>query len=334
MGYCDSGYFETIQQICLAYLSKNYDFCYLSAMHHKNRDYGADTIIVGSSHAMNGIIEKELTAAGEVVQFSISSQDLYYDFEHIKKAVSEGKRPIKRCMINLGYYTLHQDISLSTSIRELIQLTYLNLFGDETYHNWKEAKKVNPFSRVIFDEEIFPRDIIEELCNYWAEKAILEQNSYYGNLLTRENGNMLGLKKVKWATLNEDEREAYTFDRVNNGHNKHINHIATRAENGAILSEVVDFLVENHIKPYFFITPFTDCYMRHIDPRYKADIIKALDELDYPVEFLDMNDYSEQFDDSDFLDSDHLNLEGAHKATALLNSNICIAEGYGESVNS
>lgn len=44
-----------------------------------------------------------------------------------------------------------------------------------------------------------------------------------------------------------------------------------------------------------------------------------LEDLPYPVEFLDMNDYQEVFGDSDYLDSDHLNLQGALKATNLLN---------------
>ena len=47
--------------------------------------------------------------------------------------------------------------------------------------------------------------------------------------------------------------------------------------------------------------------MKYIDARYKPDILDALDKLNDPVEFLDMNDYSDIFPDEDFIDSDHLN---------------------------
>ena len=130
MGYGDSGYFENLQRICLNYLLNNYDLCYLSAMHLKNRSIGADTVVVGSSHAMNGIIENEMTFVENVIQFSISSQDIYFDYEHVKKAVSEMKKPIRRCLVNLGYYMLYQDLSLSTRLRMLISSVYLNLFGE------------------------------------------------------------------------------------------------------------------------------------------------------------------------------------------------------------
>ena len=155
----------------------------------------------------------------------------------------------------------------------------------------------------------------------------MEQSSYYGNLRTRENNNMLGVKKVLWDSLSESERRAYAENRVLNGHNKHIEHIQTREENGKILSEMVKYLSDNDIKTYFFVTPYTDIYMNLIDSRYKEDMVRFLSDLPYQVEYFDMNDLSNVFVDEDFLDSDHLNLQGAHKATALLNNFIAMAEG-------
>ena len=65
-------YFKDLQQIALHYLLSNYDYCYLDAMHEKNRTIGSKTIISGSSHAMNGIVETELPKG--TINFSISSQ--------------------------------------------------------------------------------------------------------------------------------------------------------------------------------------------------------------------------------------------------------------------
>ena len=83
MRFNQEDYFEIIKKTCIQYLYSNYDYCYLKAMHEKNQIEGADTIIVGSSHAMNGIIESELKNGGGVISFCISSQDLYYDFMHV-----------------------------------------------------------------------------------------------------------------------------------------------------------------------------------------------------------------------------------------------------------
>ncbi len=320
-------YFEKIKNICVSYLYNNYDFCYLSAMHEKNKNIGADTTIIGSSHAMNGIIENELGNAGDVISFCISSQDLYYDFEHIKRAVEKGARPIKRCLMNLGYYMMYQDLSMSKQIRIIIPETYMNLFGDYCVHNYRDAIRIDLMKNVDIDTELYPYETVSDLCRFWGINALKEQSTFYGPLMKRENNNMLGVKHVIWKELSDEQKTDYVINRVVNGHNKHINHLDTRKENGIILEEMVKYLHEHKIKTYFFITPFTKKYNEYIEPKYLPDIFKALDSLKYPVEFLDMNDYGDYFDDSDFIDSDHLNELGAHKATAILNNYIKLVEG-------
>ena len=326
MSYLDVSYFEEIKNISLQYLTRNYDYCYLKAMHEKNRLEGADTIIVGSSHSMNGIIEKELTNAGDVIQFSISSQDLFYDYENLKMAIKEAKRSIQRCLINLGYYMLYQDLSKSPMLQGIISTTYMNLFGDDKVHNFEGAKRVDLFQDISFDREKYPEEAIKEICSYWSNKVMHEQSSYYGSLLPRQNANLLGVKKVIWHLMSQEDKDNYAQNRTINGHNKLIKHADSRRENEEILRNMVKLLYENGIKIYFFITPYTRAYMNYIDPEYKPDIFKTLDGLELPVEFLDMNDYLEEFDDSDFLDSDHLNDIGASKATTLLNNFIGMVE--------
>lgn len=66
------------------------------------------------------------------------------------------------------------------------------------------------------------------------------------------------------------------------------------------------------------VFPFTKWYNQYINPQYKEDIYQLLDNLDLPVEFLDMNEL-DYFTDSDFLDTDHLNDIGAEKASKVLN---------------
>ena len=332
MNYFDDYYFSGIRDICVEYLQKNYDYSYLSSMLKRNRTIGADTIIVGLSYAMNGIIENELYSAGDVISYSVSSQDLFYDYETVRYAVKNSAKPIKRCLINVAYYALYHDLSKCLTDRWKIPAIYMNLFGDSCFHNYCEAKRINPIDVVEFDRTVYPTEIINSLCLFWTDRVIREQGSYYGDLLKREVNNDLARENIVWAELDDSLRNNYAIRRTENAHKKHIRYAETRKENEVILNDMVEFLKENNIKTYFFVTPFTKEYLAHIDPGYSQDLYNTLDDLDFSVEFLDMNSYGHLFADSDFIDPDHLNLSGAHKATSLLNEFIEVAEGMNEDI--
>ena len=158
MQYNSTAYFEMLKEIIIQFLSKNYDYCYLSAMHEKNRRDGAETMIVGSSHSMNGLLERQME------------------------------------------------------------------------------------------------------------------------------------------------------------------------ENGRLLSEMIGYLVQHEVQPIVLITPYTKHYNRYIDPAYREDINQLLESIPWPLEFFDMNDYADEFVDTDYMDSDHLSLVGAEKTTLLLNQYLQIIQ--------
>ncbi len=54
-----------------------------------------------------------------------------------------------------------------------------------------------------------------------------------------------------------------------------------------------------------------------MNPMFKEELFRVLDEIPYPVYLIDMNDV-EDFIDEDFHDSDHLSDKGAVKATEIL----------------
>ena len=58
-------------------------------------------------------------------------------------------------------------------------------------------------------------------------------------------------------------------------------------------------------------------YLERIDPLYKIYIFNTLDQFKQAVNFIDFNDY-ELFSDDDFLNSDHLNKQGALKLTGIV----------------
>lgn len=314
MKYLSSEYFQKLISIAYEYILRNYDYCYLATMHEKNRRIGAKTIIAGSSHAMNGVVESNLE--GEVINFSISSQDLYYDFQHIKKAVEEGRQKIEICVINIGYYMMYWDLSCGKSMNSLVSTVYYPLLRKS--HHYQMSEEFDMLKNIEFDREMFAEKWIREFADHWARGVFMEEPTFYGSLKTRENNSALALKKVIWNTLLEDEKREVAAHRAND-HNKLKVHEHTRQENVILVREMVEYLIQHDIVPVFVIFPFTKYYNTYIDQEYKADIKKILEDLPYPVEFLDMNDYQEMFDDSDYLDSDHLNLQGALKATGLLN---------------
>ena len=326
MKYYDSDYFNKWSDLAIQYLSNNYDLCYLKAMHGKNSTEGADTIIVGSSHSMNGINEQGLKAAGKAIQFSISSQDLYFDFLHIKKAFSEGKCIPKRCLINIGYYTMYQDVSKAEFMKQFIPHVYMNLFGDEGKHNYLDAISVNPISKIEYDEAMFPLHMVKQWCEFWSNSVILENGTYYNSILKRQTNDLPCVSKVNLNQLSSEEKMDIAKDRTENGHNKHVKYENTHRENISIVKDMVEFLNDHGVTPLFFITPYTRYYNEYIFKGYKEDIFRILDSLEFPVELFDMNDYQDNFSDEDFLDSDHLNDIGAQKATEMLNSYLELLE--------
>lgn len=314
MKYFSQDYFNNLKDIVLQYTFNNYDYCYLHAMHEKNKREGTKTIIVGSSHAMNGLVNEKLS--GGCINFSISSQDLYYDFCHIKKAVKEGRQKIERCVINIGYYMLYHDLSLCKVMGYLVPRVYYPLFGDA--HHMIIDKEYDMWNKVTIDRNIYSDDLLKQLCEEWSNGFFLEEPSFYGSMKTRENNNILGLKKIIWDTLSEEEKKNTAIQRTFD-HNRMRKYEQTRIENGEIVKTIVEYLHEHNIMPIFVIFPFTKWYNQYIDKDFKTDIYDLLDGISLPVEFLDMNDCEGIFTDADFMDTDHMNKTGALKATEILN---------------
>lgn len=304
-----------LRRYATRYCLLNYDYCYLSAMHHKNKLDGTDTLIVGSSHAMNGVVEECFER--RPINFSISSQDIFYAYEHIKKAVKEGKRKIENCIIDLGYYVLYQDVSRSKNIgKALIPRVYVPLFGEP--HHYSESTDYDMLQMLSYDETKYSKELVQEVCSQWAQADMLKEPTFYGNRRSRERNSRCFLEGKIWNSLSEEEREQIAVARTTN-HNYLRKYEATRTENIAIMQEMTKFLTEQSVRVIFVIFPFTDYYNMYIDSMYKAEIYDLLDGFEYPVEFLDMNEF-QMFDNQDFVDADHLNYQGAEKASRILNA--------------
>ncbi|MBR0091914.1 MAG: hypothetical protein IJP92_09460, partial [Lachnospiraceae bacterium] len=289
MQYNSTAYFEILKEIIIQYLSKNYDYCYLSAMHEKNRREGVETIIVGSSHAMNGLLERRMEEGGwgRTINFSISSQDIWFDYLHVKKALEEGRSKVRYCIICFGYYMLYHDLSQSTLMSFLLPKVYAPLFGREYMHHMDVEKASDPLEILSYDREMFPDNVVSPVCEHWAEKVLLEQSSYYGGLVHREEHEIPGLKKTGWIGRSEEEKHQIASERAAD-HNKLKKYTSSREENGRLLSEMIGYLVQHGVRPLVLITPYTKYYNQYIDPAYREDIYQLLESIPWPLEFFDM----------------------------------------------
>ena len=70
-GYCEN------QHQMVDCLNAHYEYCYLESMHYINSIQETDTIITGLSYGLDGLESNLMN--GKVLNFSMHSQDLYYD---------------------------------------------------------------------------------------------------------------------------------------------------------------------------------------------------------------------------------------------------------------
>ncbi|WP_250454814.1 tetratricopeptide repeat protein [Clostridium tertium] len=240
-------------------------------------------IITGLSYAEVGIKED---INDNFINFSFSSQDLYYDFKLIKYLFNfkQVKDNLKYVIINMGYYSFDYDMT-KTNARNRIH-RYINYFED--YHN---------------NESLMELDIIR---------------SFYEKGITfKEYIDMNKLKEETILTLN-DSKGIYEAQK-----NSSMDYEVTRKENEKILEEYIVFLKENSIVPIIAICPTSKYYRDNFNINKRNIFYNILDRLKYKYNF-QVVDYfdSDLFEDDDFWDYSHLNGKGAEKFTKILKEEI------------
>lgn len=301
--YLDVDMYIKEEQPMVNFLNNNYEYCYLESMHYFNKKYqNVTSIITGLSYGLDGLESRLLK--GNVINFSMHSQDLYYDYLHIKKAVENSGETIKNCIITLGYYSLYYDLSLSNNEWKCYK-TYMPLFSD-IHHS-------------VFEEAVLPSFSCMDKYRQFYHSFFQEKRSYYGEAILREHTSISISKRGGWLNLNTDERDREAYELAQK-HNRHLKHRDTFMENKIILGNMIQFLTEKNIRPIITVLPFSREYLRYIDGTYKEELLSVLDEVSCGVnlDFIDLND-TDFFGEDELLDCDHLNSRGALKATMVMN---------------
>lgn len=297
-----------LDQLATQYLIRNYDYLWLKTMLEKcGRVPAGSTLIIGSSHALNGIQESAWKSA---VNCSMHSQDIYYDFLCAKRAMSgRPEGTFVRCFIVMGYYIAFQDLSLSKVSREsVISSIYYPIFGDARH--WENPTGHDPWGG--FGEIPEP---IKAICEKAAVEQMLKYGTYYSAF--RARGTFFDLKGRVWAQTTAEERWAMGQYRAES-HNKIFQHKASFEENKQILQEFVSFLHAHDVLPVVVITPFTPEYNRFVLPEMKESVLELVDSVQEDVHYVDFNQDSSLFDLEDFMDTDHLSAKGAEMVSGML----------------
>ncbi|MBW6411568.1 tetratricopeptide repeat protein [Clostridium weizhouense] len=242
-------------------------------------------LVMGLSYGEVGIKAESLL--DNFINFSLSSQDLYYDFLLLKKLYmfKQVKDNLKYVVINLAYYSFDYDMTQTISKNRIHR--YLDYFKE--YHNNNDIINVD-IEKYFYEKRITFNDYIE--MQNLKQESILNINDPNGQHEAKKNLTM--------------------------------NYINTRNEYENIFDEYIRFLIDNNIKPVVVICPTSKYYRGCYDYRNKKecfyDILNRF-RLKYEFQVIDYFD-SELFEDNDFWDYSHLNDKGAEKFTQILNKQI------------
>ena len=170
---------DRIINLSYKFMRENYDYVYLKAMIELAAESGKNTaLVVGSSHALNGI---DAYCFENAVNCSMHSQDIYYDGLCIEKVLENitTNTKIKKCFLIFGYYIVFQDLSRGEKHgKDMMQRVYYPLFKD--LHNCKDTIKGDLWKKYQ-EEDKKVRKVVEEN----ALEILKRRRNYYNEFRQR-----------------------------------------------------------------------------------------------------------------------------------------------------
>lgn len=294
------------------FLKQNWYYTYLKGRLEKAKEatFNSGVLISGSSHALCGINENIMH---ETVSCSLHSQDIYYDYLCVKSVLENLSETCsyKTCILVMGYYIAFQDLSLSKYSRSaLIARTYYPIFKDA--HNWETPD--------YYDHWQFCSENLsdEEKKAYEREAIRASQSLPFYSSETVKRRTIFDFAGKEWAELSKEEKDEFG-KRRGEMHNYLEEHTRSFEENKILLNNVVSLLNEKSIRMIVVVTPFTPEYRKYVSPTMKSSFFHLMNDAHVP-EVIDFNDdrYVTKYCNEDFLDTDHLNENGAEKFSKAL----------------
>lgn len=288
------------------FLNNHYDYTYLKGMLRAAREYKGNnaTLVTGSSHSLCGFDSNILK---KTFNCSMHSQDIYYDFKCGKNVLDGNSQKFSKCYIVMGYYIPCQDLSRASKVgREMITKVYYPIFEDA--HHLTDFEKINMYEGIGISEDYALK--IEQM----AIESILKEGSYYGSYKSRKP--YLKFEEgLRWHELSEEIKVQVGEKRASD-HNR-IKYRGSFLENIEIFKDYIHYLALKDVKPIVVVTPYTKYYNAHVDKELKEMFLEVINAPNERIDFVDLNEW-DCFEDYDFVDTDHLNENGAKKVSSIL----------------
>jgi hypothetical protein len=299
----------------------NYDYNYLIKSLEKSKDADIEAIVVGNSYPLTGIDMKLLTIKG--ISLALSSQDLYYSYQLAKLAI-ENNENIKTCIIGGGYYLVNHDLSKARSEYSvsMVKNTYYPILKDKHNSETVETIEILNIKKFLNDkviEYIFNLGVLD----YYFKDLIFRDNDGYFNLnFKREMNSMLG--GIKLSDISESEKYVLGKNRAGQ-HNKLSGYKETSKEYNEIFNEFICFLHEKNIEPIIIMFPNTKYYSKFLNESYEREFYNTIEQVNkkWKIKLIDFSK-KDIFEESDFIDFDHMSEIGAIKITKEINQYLTV----------
>lgn len=303
---------DAIQEVGDILFKQKYDLNFLQFGIDRCLNENLDAVIIGNSYSLTGISEYNINR--KATKLSMNSQDLYYSVQLAKKAIELNKN-IKECIFGISYYILRHDLSRGRNeySKSLMKNIYYPLLKDT--HNSNENYESNLKSIEDYGVDI----LISSIFNLQKIEKFIAKNLYnigktYYNEITNPR------ETIKWSEMSDEDKKYVGLNRAF-VHNKMFKYEETKIEHEILLKDFVEFLKNNDVKLTVIVFPTTKQYSDNIIVELKEELETVLRYLkDSEVNVLDLREYSHEFCDLDFEDSDHLSSHGEEKATRIINS--------------
>lgn len=290
-----------------------YDRLYMTAKLNKIQKENSRILLAGSSYTMVGLLEDKMPYPASNV--GVNAQDLYYAMLSAKEAIERSDK-LDTIVMSFAYYFFFSNMNDNPSDYQLAILSKVNYpvykklqgYKGELLPIYSKAKEI-PIYEAILDIS---------LVRYIYHKAImrdLESMPYFNRINERPAGGMLS---YNFREKNDEQNFAAGKARAN-GHNGSFN-LDRGLYNKKLLDKFLDNMEELNKKVILFVPPATKFYRAGIS----ADMVNAYNQLVMPVvnshkccTFIDLFE-SDKFNENDFQDYDHLNINGANKLSEII----------------
>lgn len=274
----------------------NYDYYWLRYSFDRAVREDATALLVGHSLSRFGVDDRDIPG---LFNLSFFSQDYYYSFKLIERALAR-LSSLKHIIIGTGYVSSYMDLSAVKNPNELDRIVrvYGRYLGD--IHNMDPGLYQSLREKAVSD---IHRE--EELRSFYETI----EDDYFCPGRTRQS-----LSDVVWCDpIPEQRRFELAKDRTDY-HNRLLSHKKTYEENTTIMQKIEELCHSAGVSLTVVVFPSNRYYRNSLSPELKADFERQTGR----IRLWDLFS-SDEFDSiTDFVDTDHLNENGAKRMTAML----------------